>query len=72
MINPVVLGKGIPLFKNISDRINLNLVQTRTFKSGLVLLRVPASNVIVSSNFFLEGTHSVRTGGRFLEETPAF
>jgi dihydrofolate reductase len=39
MMNPVVLGKGIPLFKNISDRINLNLVQTRTFKSGLVLLR---------------------------------
>ena len=38
MMNPVVLGKGIPLFKNISDRINLNLVQTRTFKSGLVLL----------------------------------
>jgi dihydrofolate reductase len=39
MMNPVVLGKGIPLFKNIRARINLTLVQTRTFKSGLVLLR---------------------------------
>ena len=39
MINPVVLGKGIPLFKNITDRLNLTLVQTRTFKSGLVLLQ---------------------------------
>jgi dihydrofolate reductase len=39
MINPVVLGKGIPLFKNITDRLNLTLLQTRTFKSGLVLLQ---------------------------------
>ena len=38
MLNPVVLGKGIPLFKNNADRMKLTLVQTRTFKSGLVLL----------------------------------
>ena len=38
MMNPVVLGKGIPLFKNIADRLKLTLVQTRIFKSGLVLL----------------------------------
>jgi dihydrofolate reductase len=39
MLNPVVLGKGMPLFKNTTDRMNLTLVQTKTFKSGLVLLQ---------------------------------
>ena len=39
MVNPVVLGKGKPLFNNITDRMNLNLVSSKTFKSGLVLLR---------------------------------
>ena len=39
MINPVILGKGKPLFKDIKDRINLKLVNTKTFKSGIVLLQ---------------------------------
>jgi dihydrofolate reductase len=39
MLNPVVLGKGIPLFKDTTEKMNLTLVQARTFKSGLVLLR---------------------------------
>jgi dihydrofolate reductase len=39
MINPIVLGKGKPLFKGITDRMNLTLVQTKTFKSGIVLLQ---------------------------------
>jgi len=38
-VNPVVLGKGIPLFKNITDRLKLTLVGNRTFKSGIVFLR---------------------------------
>ena len=38
MMNPIVLGKGKPLFKNITDRMNLTLVNARTFKSGIVLL----------------------------------
>jgi dihydrofolate reductase len=38
MVNPVVLGNGNPLFKGIKDRLNLKLVNTRTFKSGNVLL----------------------------------
>lgn len=38
MINPIVLGDGIPLFKGIKDRINLNLIKTRTFRNGNVLL----------------------------------
>ena len=39
MVNPVILGKGKPLFKNIKDRINLKLVKTKTFSNGIVLLQ---------------------------------
>jgi dihydrofolate reductase len=35
-VNPVVLGKGMPLFKGIKDSINLKLLETRTFKSGVL------------------------------------
>lgn len=38
MVNPVVLGSGTPLFKNVKDRFNLKLIQSRTFASGNVLL----------------------------------
>lgn len=38
MVNPVLLGKGNPLFKNMEDRINLRLIKSRTFKSGNILL----------------------------------
>ena len=35
-VNPVVLGSGNPLFKGLKDRINLKLVSTKTFSSGVV------------------------------------
>lgn len=38
VVNPVVLGRGTPLFKGISDRLNLRLLKTKAFKSGNVLL----------------------------------
>ncbi|MDR3625310.1 MAG: dihydrofolate reductase family protein [Ignavibacteriaceae bacterium] len=34
-VNPVILGTGLPLFKNISGNINLNLVQVKTFGCGV-------------------------------------
>lgn len=37
-VNPVLLGKGIPLFKNIDDRIKLEFVSAQAFKSGVVCL----------------------------------
>jgi dihydrofolate reductase len=37
-VHPVVLGSGLPLFKNINDRINLKLLKTKTFGSGAVIL----------------------------------
>lgn len=37
-IYPVVVGKGLPLFENINNRITFNLIKTKTFKGGAVLL----------------------------------
>jgi dihydrofolate reductase len=38
MVDPVALGEGTPIFKNIKRRLNLKLTSTRTFKNGTVLL----------------------------------
>ena len=38
MINPVVLGKGNPLFEGVHEKLNLKLLKTRAFRSGNVLL----------------------------------
>jgi len=35
-VNPVLLGKGVPLFGNITDRVDLNLVESKAFGSGVV------------------------------------
>ena len=37
-VNPVILGRGKPLFKDIAERINLKLLETRMFDSGAALL----------------------------------
>lgn len=37
-VNPIVLGQGIPLFTDIKDKINLSLVTTRPFTSGVTEL----------------------------------
>src|SRR6266540_7535963 len=37
-VHPILLGSGKPLFKNIKDRINLTLLDTKTYSTGLVSL----------------------------------
>lgn len=37
-VHPIVLGKGLPLFKYINDSINLSLLKTKTFTSGAIVL----------------------------------
>jgi dihydrofolate reductase len=37
-VQPIVLGSGLPLFKNIRDRIDLKLLKTKTFGCGAVTL----------------------------------
>ena len=36
-IHPVVIGNGLPLFKNITNRIDLKLSRTKTFGCGVVI-----------------------------------
>ena len=44
-VHPIILGNGLRLFKNINDRINLKLIKTKTFASGVVALYYePAKN----------------------------
>ena len=37
-LEPVVIGKGKPLFKDVDERMNLHLIQAKTFDSGVVVL----------------------------------
>ena len=44
-VHPIILGNGLPLFKNISDRINLKLIKTKIFGSGsIILYYLPVKN----------------------------
>jgi riboflavin biosynthesis pyrimidine reductase len=38
-IHPVILGGGKPMFGGLHDEIDLHLVETHRFGSGVVLLR---------------------------------
>jgi dihydrofolate reductase len=38
-VNPVILGSGTPFFPALEERINLELVETRTFGSRVVYVR---------------------------------
>ncbi|SUM34142.1 dihydrofolate reductase [Staphylococcus gallinarum] len=37
-IHPVILGSGKPLFDDLKHRLNLTLIETNTFTSGVVQL----------------------------------
>lgn len=44
-IHPVIIGSGLPLFKNISEKIILKLIKTKKFDSGAIILYYkPANN----------------------------
>ncbi len=38
LVHPVILGSGKPLFQDIKDQVKLNLVNTKTHPSGVVVL----------------------------------
>lgn len=44
MVNPVLIGSGTPLFKDINQKVSLKLVKTQVFKSGNVLLCYQPNN----------------------------
>ena len=37
-VQPIILGSGLTLFKNISERVDLKLLKTKTFRGGAVML----------------------------------
>jgi len=37
-IHPVIIGNGLPLFKNITNKTKLNLLKTKSFGSGAITL----------------------------------
>ena len=37
-VNPVILGRGLPLFQGLEDKVNLKLVNSKTLNSGVVAL----------------------------------
>jgi len=37
-IHPVILGSGLPLFRNIEEKIDLTLLRTKTFDCGVLVL----------------------------------
>lgn len=43
-VHPVALGKGKPLFENLADRLELKLINTATFRSGVVQLTYKPAN----------------------------
>ena len=43
-VSPVVLGSGTPFFPALDERINLELVETRTFGSRVVYVRYQSRN----------------------------
>lgn len=38
-VHPILLGSGKPLFNNISNRIPLTLIESKTYETGLVSLK---------------------------------
>jgi dihydrofolate reductase len=38
-VNPIILGKGMPLFKNITGATKLKLVESKTFACGVIALQ---------------------------------
>ncbi|MEO8795240.1 MAG: dihydrofolate reductase family protein [Daejeonella sp.] len=43
-VHPVIAGSGLPLFKNISEKIRLKLLKTKTFSGGAVILYYEPTN----------------------------
>lgn len=37
-IHPVIAGSGLPLFKNIIEKVMLKLINTKTFRCGAIIL----------------------------------
>jgi dihydrofolate reductase len=48
-VQPIILGSGTPMFPALDSKINLRLLETRTFNSGVILLRYQSVAAVVNS-----------------------
>jgi len=39
VVNPVIIGSGVPNFSGLTHKVNLKLVDAKAFKNGVVLLK---------------------------------
>ena len=42
-VNPIILGQGMPLFKDITGTTKLKLVESKTFACGVIALHYEKS-----------------------------
>ena len=49
-IHPVIAGSGLPLFKNISEKIGLKLIKTKTFSGGAIILYYEPTNEQITNH----------------------
>ncbi|MNT20488.1 hypothetical protein D3C72_1557980 [compost metagenome] len=35
-VSPILIGSGLPLFQGLKDKINLKLIENKTFDSGAI------------------------------------
>lgn len=42
-VNPIILGQGMPLFKNVTGTTKLKLVESKTFANGVIALHYEKS-----------------------------
>ena len=49
-IHPVIAGSGLPLFKNIGEKIALKLIKTKTFSGGAIILYYEPTNERIIMN----------------------
>jgi dihydrofolate reductase len=44
-VNPIILGKGMPLFKDVTGTTKLNLIASKTFANGVIALHYGKSSI---------------------------
>ncbi len=54
IVNPVSLGRGVPMFKNLEKKLDLKLLKTKPLWSGVVILYYkPAVKTVITNKSFV-------------------
>jgi dihydrofolate reductase len=58
-IHPIILGKGIPLFKNIHRQLDLKLINSGSYTSGLIQSHYEVKKKVSSESYFKDGSSQI-------------